>query len=54
VHIIAVVLLFRLVATTEATLNFDNWDKLLLCTLLLAQKVRAVPIDPVDLCSCNS
>jgi hypothetical protein len=38
-NIIALVLITRLVTWTEVTLNRNNWDKILLCSLLLAQKI---------------
>jgi hypothetical protein len=39
-HIIAVVLILRLLhAHGDTNLNYNNWDKLLLCSLMLAQKV---------------
>jgi len=38
-NIIALVLITRLVGSTEVTLTERNWDKILLCALLLAQKL---------------
>ena len=46
---LALVLLTRLVANTEMTFNVRNWDKLLLCSLLLAQKLwDDTPLANVD------
>jgi len=38
-NVIALVLLVRLVGSTETALTLHNWDKLALCALLLAQKL---------------
>jgi hypothetical protein len=48
-NIIALVLITRLVGSTEVTLNYNNWDKILLCALLLAQKLwDDTPLANVD------
>ena len=48
-NVLSMVLLTRLVASTEMTFNARNWDKLLLCALLLAQKLwDDTPLANVD------
>jgi len=48
-NIIALVLITRLIGSTEVTFNFNNWDKILLCALLLAQKLwDDTPLANVD------
>jgi hypothetical protein len=48
-NIIALVLITRLIGSTEITFNFNNWDKILLCSLLLAQKLwDDTPLANVD------
>ena len=43
------VLITRLIGSTEVTFNFNNWDKILLCALLLAQKLwDDTPLANVD------
>ena len=38
-NIIAMVLISRMCASTDVSLNLNNWDKIILCALLVAQKV---------------
>jgi hypothetical protein len=38
-NIIAMVLISRMCASTDVSLNLNNWDKILLCALLVAQKI---------------
>lgn len=48
-NIISLVLITRLIGSTEVTLNYNNWDKILLCALLLAQKLwDDTPLANVD------
>merc|ERR1719421_1443738 len=48
-NVIAMVLLTRLATSTDVTLNDRNWDKLLLCAFLLAQKLwDDTPLANVD------
>jgi hypothetical protein len=48
-NIIALVLITRLVASTEVVLNRNNWDKILMCSLMLAQKIwDDTPLSNVD------
>jgi hypothetical protein len=48
-NVLAMVLLTRLVGSTQVTFNERNWEKLLLCSLLLAQKLwDDTPLANVD------
>ena len=48
-NIISLVLITRLIGSTSVTLNCNNWDKILLCALLLAQKLwDDTPLANVD------
>ena len=48
-NIIAMVLISRLTASTEVSLNLNNWDKVILCSMLLAQKLwDDIPLSNTD------
>jgi hypothetical protein len=49
VNIIAMVLISRLAGSTDISLNLNNWDKVILCAMLVAQKIwDDVPLTNVD------
>jgi hypothetical protein len=49
VNVIAMVLISRLAGSTDMSLNLNNWDKVILCAMLVAQKIwDDVPLSNVD------
>ena len=48
-NVIAMVLISRLAGSTDISLNLNNWDKVILCAMMVAQKIwDDVPLSNVD------